>query len=131
MLVAASFQFFMIVTIPKRQLLNPWDPNTNTRQVKVEITKCSIVKLQSKSKLFNSMEDQNEQTVNRILANNNSRSIYNSALLYKKLINIHTFSSVHTSTSQLTSSNIFTMQNLLSKLSIVKWCWNNQEIGQL
>jgi len=30
------------------------------------------------------MEDQNEQTVNRILANNNSRSIYNPApLLYK------------------------------------------------
>jgi hypothetical protein len=45
--------------------------------------------------------NQNEQTANGILANNNSRSIYNSALLYKKLINIHTFSSVHTSSSHL------------------------------
>jgi hypothetical protein len=45
--------------------------------------------------------NQNEQIANGILANNNSRSIYNSALLYKKLINIHTFSSVHTSSSHL------------------------------
>ena len=91
------------------------------------------------NKMVNSVEavkapspNQNEQSVKRILANNNSRSIYNSALLlYKKLINIHTFSSVHTSSSHLQTYLLWKMYCqdclLINEVEITKKLVNSIE----